>query len=652
MGSIMKGISRNKEGMIRMSTVLQDYPTGTVHLAEGPLKARFELNRKYVMSLKEQNLLRCFYMEAGLWSYSGNSGTTTESSTDMDVPSNWHWGWESPTCELRGHMMGHWLSAAARIYGQTGDSRVKAKLDFIVTELAKCQAMSGDGWLAAFPQSYMHRLAKGKWVWAPHYTIHKLLMGLYEAYGIAGNVQALEIMKGLANWFYHWSEPFSREQMDEVLDLETGGMLEVWADLYGVTGDARHLELLHRYDRRRLFDALLRGEDVLTNKHANTQIPEILGAARAWEVTGEERWRQVVEAFWACAVESRGYVCTGAGDNAELWMPCQEMAERLGPGHEHCCCYNMMRLSHVLFRWTGHVKYADYWERRFTNGTLAQQHGETGMITYFLGVGAGSRKKWGSPTQDFWCCHGTLIQANTAYCEQIYMRSNQGITIGQWIPSAMRGEVNGASIALKLEQDGQSGVYPLNNWSVTGMHAITKVNMKPIPVHRPDRYVYRLTVSLDKAAKFELKLRLPWWLSGAPVIEVNAERMQQHGDSGGDDGSIMESGYFTINRTWCDGDVVHIELPKQLVAHELPGEPGTVAFMDGPIVLAGLVEEERQLVGDADRPEEMLVPDRERHHSWWNPGYYRTRGQERGIRFIPLCEVKDEIYNVYFPVKQ
>ncbi|WP_341282973.1 beta-L-arabinofuranosidase domain-containing protein [Paenibacillus sp. FSL H8-0537] len=139
----------------------------------------------------------------------------------MDGPEHWHWGWESPTCELRGHMMGHWLSAAARIYAQTGDGIVKSKADAIVEGLGQCQSAIGTGWLAAFPETYMHRAANGKWVWAPHYTVHKLLMGLHEMYALAGNQQALAIMTEIADWFYQWSGEFDREEMDDLLDIET-----------------------------------------------------------------------------------------------------------------------------------------------------------------------------------------------------------------------------------------------------------------------------------------------------------------------------------------------------------------------------------------------------------------------------------------------
>ncbi|MHA7964221.1 beta-L-arabinofuranosidase domain-containing protein [Paenibacillus sp. CAU 1782] len=624
-----------------MKAWFDEFAPGGAKLSEGPLVSRFQLNKNYVMSLTNDNLLRSFRMEAGLWSYSGNGGTTTASTTNLEGPEHWHWGWESVTCELRGHMMGHWLSAAARIYAQTKDIMVKAKADTIVAELAQCQEAHGGEWLAAFPETFMHRLIVGKWVWAPHYTIRKLLMGLLEMHKLAGNEQALHILKGMASWFHRWTAGFSREEMDDLLDMETGGMLEAWADLYGITGDETHRVLMMRYVRHRLFDRLLASEDVLTNKHANTQIPEALGAARVYEVTGDETFRRITEAFWECAVAKRGFVATGAGDDGELWMPPGGMAARLGAGQEHCCNYNMMRLAHVLLRWTGDCAYADYWERRFVNGVLSHQHGETGMISYFLGVGPGSRKTWGSETGHFWCCHGTLIQANSAYESQIFMKDDQGVAIMQWIPSSLKFQHEGTEIGLSIEQDGQHGLYPLNKWSVTGMRAITEVDKPPLPAGRPEAFRYKVSVTCGGEAEFELKLRLPWWVNGKAVIAVNGV-IREDAPEG--------AGFYVLRRLWSSGDVVSVELPKKLVAEPLQGAPGTFAFADGPVVLAGLTEEERILSGDADRPESLLSVDRERNHSWWNAGYYKTRGQASAIRFIPLYEIKDEPYTVYFPI--
>ncbi|WP_020619821.1 beta-L-arabinofuranosidase domain-containing protein [Paenibacillus daejeonensis] len=625
-----------------MKIKFKTIPSGKVNVTAPALQARQKLNTDYIMSLTNQNLLRSFYLEAGLWSYSGDGGTTTETSTVSDSPEHWHWGWEAPTCELRGHIMGHWLSAAARIYARSGDAMVKAKADTIVAELARCQEAMGGRWLAAFSESAMHRLTKGKWVWAPHYTIHKLLMGLHEMHTLADNAQALQIMTGIASWFHAWTGTLSQEQMDEVLDMETGGMLEAWSDLYAVTGDATHRELIYRYDRRRFFDRLLAGEDVLTNKHANTQIPEILGAARAWEVTGDERFRHIVEAFWRCAVTERGSVATGAADDGELWMPPQDMAERLGVGQEHCCNYNMMRLAHVLTRWTGEAQYADYWERRFWNGAMAQQSGQDGMVSYFLGVAPGSRKKWGTRTRHFWCCHGTLMQAHAGYDEQICLKDEAGLVVSQWLPADVELETKtGTGVKLSLQQDGQHGVQPADGWSVRGMHQITKLDIPAIPAHRPDRKVYTLQLTVSQAAEFDLRLRIPWWVAGTPSVSIDGEAVEA---------AVIDS-FIHLHRHWEQTHELRIELPKRLSMERLPGSEARYALLDGPLVLVGLTEEDRTLYGDPDEPNVLFIPDRERHHSWWRTGSYRTRGQAVGLRFIPLMDVVDQPYGVYFRVE-
>jgi DUF1680 family protein len=236
-------------------------------------------------------------------------------------------------------------------------------------------------------------------------------------------------------------------------------MLEVWANLYGLTGERAHYELIQRYDRRRLFDPLIGGQDVLTNMHMNTTIPEVQGAARAWEVTGEPRWRQIVEAYWRSGVTERGYYITGAQTNGEVWSPPNKFSSRLGfRTQEHCTVYNMMRLADYLFRWSGDPTYADYWERNLWNGILAQQHPDTGMIAYFLPFYAGAEKVWGTPTEDFWCCHGTLVQAHTIYADHIWFEEEGGLILSQYIPGEAAWQRDGKNVTLRLTQDHQQQI--------------------------------------------------------------------------------------------------------------------------------------------------------------------------------------------------
>ncbi len=589
-----------------MEMKLQKLPLGVTKLQPGLLKERAALNRKYVMSLSNENLLQNYYQEAGLW------GPALK-------PEHIHWGWESPTCQLRGHFLGHWLSAAAQLYAATGDMEAKAKADKIVSELARCQQANGGEWAGPIPEKYMDMVARGQQVWAPQYTLHKTLMGLWDMYAYAGNEQALDVLKRFASWFYRWSGSFSAEEMARILDVETGGMLEIWADLYAVTGDPTHLELLNRYYRPSLFDRLLKGEDALTNQHANTTIPEVLGAARAWEVTGDKKWRDIVDAYWDQAVTLRGSYCTGGQTMGEIWAPPHQQAARLGEkNQEHCTVYNMMRLADKLLQWTGDAAYADYWEQNLYNGVLAQQHPKTGQITYFLPLHAGAVKKWGSETEDFWCCHGSLVQAHAAHGTCAYYETADGLALCQYIPTKAKFTRGGIDVEV-------SQAFSLQTESVS----------------RPNRWVVELAVKADAPIAFTLDIRIPRWAQPGTTVIVNGQPVEQ---------PCVPGAFLRLERVW-HNDAVRIELVKKLTAWPLPDEPDTVAFLDGPVVLAGLCQDERVLKGDPDHPETMLRPDSEREWVMWREGY-RTCGIDHGFRLTPLYLITDERYQVYFPVKK
>jgi hypothetical protein len=576
-----------------------------VRLTASLFKHRSDLNRKYLMSLLPEHLLQNYYNEAGLLNIA-------------EQPASFHWGWESPTCQVRGHFLGHWLSGAARLYASTGDGELKARGDFIVAELGRCQKQNGGEWVSPTPEKYLDWIARGTPIWAPHYVHHKTGMGLYEMYKYAGSDQALEILINFAKWFHRWTAKFSRAELDQILDHETGGMLELWSDLYGVTGKQEHLDLMHCYDRPRLFDPLRAGKDVLTNMHANTTIPEAHGACRAFEVTGEKRWREIAEAYWKCAVSDRGYYCTGGQTLGEIWTPPFQQSARLGAKtQEHCTVYNMMRLAEYFLRWTGAAEYADYWERNLCNGVLAQQHPDTGMIAYWLPLSAGGVKKWGTPTETFWCCHGTLVQANASHHCGIYYEDDDGLAVCQSIPSELAWRRGKTNVQVALTHDRQAG-----------------------QVTRPKSWAYELKLKCDRPTEFTLKLRMPAWLAGRASVTINGKPERISG---------KPPAFAAVRRTWSD-DTLRVELPKALTVCPLPDKPDTVAFLDGPVVLAGLCDEERMLTGDPRRPETLLTPDNEREWGDWHTRY-RTHNQDRGIRFLPLYEVRDERYTVYFPVR-
>lgn len=607
----------------------QPFPSSDVQLLPGAYQKRRDLNRAYVLSLTNDNLLQNHYLEAGIGHY-GHLRTTYGGAGGNDGPGDErHWGWETPGGQLRGHFLGHWLSAVAREVASTGDAGWRHRLDTVVAELARCQEENGGEWAFSIPTRYFERLATGRPVWAPQYTAHKTLMGLVDAYRDGGNRQALDVAHRAAGWFLRWTDGFDRGELDDILDIEAGGMLEVWADLLEFTGEEQYRTLLDRYYRRRLFEPLLQGVDMLTNMHANTTIPEVLGAARAYEVTGEQRWHDVVTAYWRCAVTERGTFCTGGQTAGEIWTPPFEFAARRGEkNQEHCTVYNMMRLADRLFRWTGDAKYLDYYESNAINGILAQQNPATGMVAYFLPLSGGARKHWGSPTYDFWCCHGTLVQAHTRHTEAIFYRDGRGaVVVARFLDSVLTTSVDDVPITIAMRlKDTTVAASPDANAAQAGSR------------HRPASWGISLHVTAATPVRATLRLRIPEWVAGPPTIAVDGESVEVG----------IDDGFAVLDRTWRDS-AVDLTLPTALRTAAIPDEPGTVAFLDGPVVLAGECDHELTLVGDPGEPEALLVPDDERQWGEWLRTY-RTVGQARSIRFRPLNEIVDQPYTVYFPM--
>ena len=593
-----------------------------VILQDGELLRRERDNRAYMLRLTRENLMRNYLFEAGLWA-------------DDDLDHSIHGGWESPTCALRGHFTGHYLSAAAMIYNATGDEEIKGRADAMVDDLARCQAEHGDGWAGSIPEKYLNWIARGKAVWAPHYTVHKTLMGLVDMAKLAGNAQALEVAVRWGEWFDRWTSRFTREQMDDILDVETGGMLEVWADLLELTGKERYRRLLECYTRNRLFDELLAGRDPLTNMHANTTVPEVLGCARAFEVTEETRWRDIVEAYWKCAVEDRGGYATGGQTCGEIWTPKGDVSKRLGrKGQEHCTVYNMIRLADVLFRWTGDVKYADYIERNLYNGILAQgywrwrptngfnpSHPRTGLISYFLPMRGGDTKGWGTETTNFYCCHGTLVQANAAHNRYIYYQDGRDVYVCQFFDSDVTLEIGGQTVTLSQRIDWQTGSFMFSSDS-TAKQSIGAVTSKVL--NNPEVMRVAFKVRCAQPTDLRLHVRVPGWAGKG------------------------ESRFVAVEKdAWNDGDIWTVDLPRRVTWEKLLGDPARGAFLYGPIVLAGLVDSERTLHVDAGHPEAALRREDEREWGYWTTSFLTTT-EEEAIRFVPLYEVGYERYAIYF----
>ncbi|MCR4679815.1 MAG: glycoside hydrolase family 127 protein [Lachnospiraceae bacterium] len=606
-----------------------------VKIFEGDLLRRETRNKQYLMSLENWQLLRSFQFEAGRVTGRGNNKEALD-------------GWEDLSCQLRGHFLGHWLSAAAFVYEEKEDLELYAKTSAILDELKECQIDNGGEWACSIPEKYLYWIAKGKAVWAPQYTIHKLFMGLVDVYKIMKLEKALDIADHLADWFYKWSGQYSREEFDDILDVETGGMLEVWADLLEITGDAKYEELLKRYYRGRLFDPLLEGKDVLTNMHANTTIPEIMGCARAYEVTGDKKYLDIVKAYWKCAVTDRGIFVTGGQTQGEIWTPKMKFKARLGDkNQEHCTVYNMIRLADFLFKETKDPLYSQYIEYNVQNGIKAQAYWQgmpyegskgEGLLTYFLPLKAGSRKDWAGEKDSFFCCHGTMVQANAAWNRHIFYQDGNSIYVTQYLNAEADFVTEDVPVKVRVREDRMNGSL-MNSSENNAKQTVTDTTAAY--ANKPDFKKYIVSVETGENAEITLYVRIPEWIDKKAAIYINDELVAE----------TKKCDFVKIKRVWDKEDTVTVILPIGLKFITLPDDNTVGAFRYGSEVLAGITKEERVLTIETADPCKELSADTERQWGDFRT-FYKTENLDPGISFMKLNEVGYEPYQVYFKIKK
>ncbi len=583
-----------------ITPAVEPFDLADVRLLPGPCLKAQERNREYLLSLDPDRLLRPFRINAGL-----------------PAPGEPYGGWEAPECEIRGHFVGHYLTALALMYRGTGDPACKERADLMVREFARCQEALGGGYLSAFPATYWDRLeAMEKPPWAPFYVIHKIMAGLLDAYLLCGNEQALPVLRGMAEWFENRIAPIPEEQWQRMLHVEFGGMSDVLHHLYEVTGDPMHLRLANRFNQERFLEPLWKSRDNLTGIHGNTHIPKVIAAVRHYELTGDRRYLRAAWFFWKSVVFGRTFASGGTTAN-EIWGPPYEMkgTENQNP-HETCKTHNMLKLTRQLFGLSPELRYGDYYERAFLNGILGTQHPTTGQLIYYVYQGAGARKQWGGPEDAFWCCYGTGVESFAKLADSVYFHSDDDLYVNLILPTRLVWRAKGVT----LEQ-------------TTGF---------------PEEQGTTLTVHCARPTRFTLQLRIPEWVARRATVRLNGEVVAE--------GPLP--GYLPVTRTFREGDRVELSLPMSASSVALPGDPEAIAFRYGPLVLAAVgvpasqtapTKHPRQaaaylLTAPAGDPANLLEPVP------GEPLTFALRGGPVGVKLIPLNRVADETYQVYLPI--
>ena len=520
------------------ATPVKLVPLDSVRLLDGPFADAVKANQKYLLALEPDRLLAPFFREAGL-----------------EAKARPYGNWESSG--LDGHTGGHYLSALATMIAagaDTPEGELKRRLNYMVSELGRCQPAVGDGYIGGVPGSreLWPAIASGRVEvinrkWVPWYNLHKTYAGLRDAYWLTGNRQAREILVRCGDWCEKVTSGLSDDLMQRMLGQEHGGMNEVLADIYVITGDQKYLRLAQRFNHKAVLDPLKRREDRLTGLHANTQIPKVVGLARIATLTGDQAADSGARYFWENVTGTRSLAFGGNSVSEHFNHPKDfsgMLEHREGP--ETCNTYNMLQLTKQLFVSRPQAAYADYYERALYNHILASINTERPGFVYFTPIRPQHYRVYSQPDKCFWCCVGTGIENPGRYGEFIYAQATNGLYVNLFIAS----EITVTNLGLTLRQE---TVFP-------------------------DESRTKLTLKLKQPAEFTLYVRHPSWVAaGAFLVKVNGQSVSV---------ASTPSSYVELRRQWRDGDKVEVELPMQTTVERLPDGSDWVAILRGPIVLA------------------------------------------------------------------
>jgi uncharacterized protein len=524
---------------------LEEVPLSRIRLLESPFKQRQDVHGRVLLGYEVDRLLHNFRVNAGLPS-----------------PATPYGGWEAPGCGLRGHFTGHYLSACAMMFAATGDPVFKARVDRLVDGLADCQQALGNGYLSAFPVSEFEKLETRFFdgVWAPYYTIHKIMAGLLNAHEHTGNQRAREIAVAMADYFAARLARLAPEALEKMTLTnykgnpvnEYGGIAESFLAVHRLTQDPRHLAAARAFIRDWFLDPLARGDDQLAGLHANTHIPQARSFVAAAEVVDDPRLLPAARYFFDQVTHRRSFAFGGNAFDEKFGAPGVESRSYDDLTGETCNTHNLLQFSRALFARTGEAQYADFHEHALLNHILASI-APAGQTTYHVAAQPGRFKVYGGRDNCFWCCTGTGIENTARYAQGIYFTSGNSLWISQYIPS--RVELPGDGFTLVQESD--------------------------FPAGETIRFMLEAKKPFDAALRF----RLPSWLAGPAEARLNGALTAAPA-------ATRDGAWLVLERTWQPGDRIELRLPMNVRVRPAMDDPALVSFFHGPVLLAGALGRE------------------------------------------------------------
>ncbi len=581
-----------------------------VKLLDGFFLEGQTVSAEYLLSLEPDRFLARFRSNAGLEPRARHYG-----------------GWESMT--IAGHSCGHYLSACSLAYASTGNREFLERVNYIVSEFAECQEAANSGLINAITggEKCMDEVRSGvirsegfnlNGIWVPLYTYHKQLAGLRDAYRICGNEQALEVAKKFADYLWDAVKGLDEEKMQRLLFCEHGGINEVFADLYADTGEEHYLAAARRFHHKMILDPLIEGRDILPGKHANTQIPKLVGLATLHEITGNPADRQGADFFWEQVVHHHSYVTGGHCDREHFSQP-DKLNDRLSQDTtETCNVNNMLKLTRHVFGWRPEGEVGDFFERALYNHILSS-HSPEGRVIYNLSLKQGGHKVYQRPYDDFTCCVGTGFENHVKYCDGIYFHNDSNLWVNLFIASEL-------------------------NWEAKGIRLIQETRY-------PNEETSKITLSCKEPRTFTMQIRHPGWACDGVVVKVNGVVEKA---------SWQPASFIKLNREWKDGDQVDIEIPMKLRKESMPDNPNRIAIFYGPVLLVA----ELGQADDSSQVRAGFVPvlkleENEALCKWIEPVEGKTLtfktkgvGYPRDVELIPFFRLhgSENYYTVYLDV--
>lgn len=546
-------------GVVAQDKLYKDeFPLGDITLLDGPLKHARDLNVQVLLKYDCDRMLAPYRKEAGL---------------QPRKPSYPNWD------GLDGHVGGHYLSALA-INAATGNEECRKRMEYMISELQlvlDANNQRPEAWchnyIGGVPNSakMWTAFSKGDFgpyfgTWAPFYNIHKMYAGLRDAWLYCGNEQAKNLFLKFCDWAVDITRDLNDEQMEKMLGNEHGGMNEVLADAYAITGEQKYLDCARRFSHRMLLVPLENGKDCLDNMHANTQIPKVIGYQRIAELAHDVQYHNASEYFWEIVTRQRS-LALGGNSRREHFPTKENCIDYINDidGPESCNTYNMLKLTEDLNRVKPNGMYGDFYETAMFNHILSAQHPHHGGYVYFTSARPRHYRNYSAPNEAMWCCVGTGMEDHGKY--------------GQFVWTHDKG--------VKAEDD---ALY-------VNLFVASELNWKDrkMVIRQQTAFPYAETSVVEVAkgkGTFILKVRKPSWCENFTVKGV-----------GFDADSYEENGFVCMKRKWKKGDQVKISMPMHAYIKPMINVPQYVAIMYGPILLGMKTgtEDMRSLIADDSR---------------------------------------------------